>query len=119
MKINAASFRPVTFNGLHLHLRKTICLLFHLPTFLMGFVMTVHYGNTVPCPKDKRAEARENGQAGKMDRFLILDDHSPMTVISGQNTLKFCQSEAQDLCESRDDRPGLPVPNSPYDLCGR
>ena len=81
--------------------------------------MTVHDGNTVPCPKDKRAEAGENGQAGKMDRLLILDDHSTMTVISGQNTLNFCQIKAQELCESRGDRPGLPVPNSPYDLCGR
>ena len=26
---------------------------------------------------------------------------------------------AQDLCESRGGRPGLPVPNSPYGLCGR
>ena len=26
---------------------------------------------------------------------------------------------AQELCESRGGRPGLPVPNSPYSLCGR
>ena len=26
---------------------------------------------------------------------------------------------AQELCERRDERPGLPVPNSPYGLCGR
>ena len=26
---------------------------------------------------------------------------------------------AQELCESRGGRPGLPVPNSPYGLCGR
>ena len=26
---------------------------------------------------------------------------------------------AQDLCESGGGRPGLPVPNSPYGLCGR
>ena len=25
----------------------------------------------------------------------------------------------QELCESRDGRPGLPVPNSPLGLCGR
>ena len=28
-------------------------------------------------------------------------------------------SRAQNLCESRDDRPGLPVPNKPYGFCGR
>ena len=28
-------------------------------------------------------------------------------------------SRAQELCESRGGRPGLPVPNSPYGLCGR
>ena len=26
---------------------------------------------------------------------------------------------AQELCEGRGERPGLPAPNSPYDLCGR
>ena len=26
---------------------------------------------------------------------------------------------AQELCESRGGRPGFPVPNSPYSLCGR
>ena len=26
---------------------------------------------------------------------------------------------AQELCESRSGRPGLPVPNKPYSLCGR
>ena len=26
---------------------------------------------------------------------------------------------AQELCDSRGGRPGLPVPNSPYGLCGR
>ena len=26
---------------------------------------------------------------------------------------------AQELCESRGGRPGLPVPNSPYGVCGR
>ena len=26
---------------------------------------------------------------------------------------------AQELCEGRGGRPGLPVPNSPYGLCGR
>ena len=26
---------------------------------------------------------------------------------------------AQELCENRGGRPGLPVPNSPYGLCGR
>ena len=28
-------------------------------------------------------------------------------------------SRAQELCESRGGRPGLPVPSSPYGLCGR
>ena len=30
-----------------------------------------------------------------------------------------CKHRAQELCESRSGRPGLPVPNSPYGLCGR
>ena len=28
-------------------------------------------------------------------------------------------NKAQELCESRGGRPGLPVPNSPYGFCGR
>ena len=28
-------------------------------------------------------------------------------------------NRVQELCESRGDRPGLPVPNSPYGFCGR
>ena len=33
----------------------------------------------------------------------------------------FCEvrGRAQELCECRDGRPGLPVPNSPYSPCGR
>ena len=29
------------------------------------------------------------------------------------------ECRAQELCESRGGRPELPVPNSPYGLCGR
>ena len=29
------------------------------------------------------------------------------------------ESRAQELCESQGEGPGLPVPNSPYGLCGR
>ena len=29
------------------------------------------------------------------------------------------ENRAQELCESRGGRPGLPVPNNPYRLCGR
>ena len=28
-------------------------------------------------------------------------------------------SDTQELCESRGDRPGFPAPNNPYGLCGR
>ena len=31
----------------------------------------------------------------------------------------FGDNRAQKLCESGGGRPGLPVPNSPYGLCGR
>ena len=36
-----------------------------------------------------------------------------------QNLKKKSGARAQELCESRGGRPGLPVPNSPYGLCGR
>ena len=41
----------------------------------------------------------------------------------GQHTVILCQCKrrrrVQESCESRGGRPGLPVPNSPYGLCGR
>ena len=33
--------------------------------------------------------------------------------------LELVSHRAQELCESGGGRPGLPVPNSPYALCGR
>ena len=53
--------------------------------------------------------------------------HTTGGLVSGDQPLKK-QSEAkaevlslraQELCESRGGRPGLPVPNNPYGLCGR
>ena len=34
-------------------------------------------------------------------------------------TIRLAGFRAQELCESLSGRPGLPVPNSPYGLCGR
>ena len=50
--------------------------------------------------------------------------NSSSTVGSGrEGTFRGMQSSeecrAQELCESRGGRPELPVPNSPYGLCGR
>ena len=39
------------------------------------------------------------------------------TLLKLQSTPVFCR--ARELCERRGGRPGLPVPNSPYGLCGR
>ena len=33
--------------------------------------------------------------------------------------MQFTRARALELCESRGGRPGLPVPNNPYGLCGR
>ena len=33
--------------------------------------------------------------------------------------MRIVKLRAQELCESRGERPGLPVPNNPYGLCGR
>ena len=35
------------------------------------------------------------------------------------NTERVSAFRGRELCESRGGRPGLPVPNSPYGLCGR
>ena len=45
----------------------------------------------------------------------------PMVSVDLKQHFKKKTSEfrAHELCESRGGRPGLPVPNSPYGLCGR
>ena len=43
-------------------------------------------------------------------------ERSVLWTLSTMFTLTF---RAQELCESRGGRPGLPVPNSPYGFCGR
>ena len=35
------------------------------------------------------------------------------------NITELAHPSARELCESRGGSPGLPVPNSPYGLCGR
>ena len=37
----------------------------------------------------------------------------------GTRSNVFLRRQTQELCESRGSRPGLPVANSPYGLCGR
>ena len=51
------------------------------------------------------------GGAGSVCGQLLGDGERPF---SGVTTIR-----AQELCESRDGRPGLPVPNSLYGFCGR
>ena len=38
--------------------------------------------------------------------------------VDGKAALNFPRLQSS-VCENRGDRPGLPVPNSPYSLCGR
>ena len=45
------------------------------------------------------------------------NDNDLQALYAGCNDQRVIK--AQDLCESRGGRSGLPVPNSPYDLCGR
>ena len=51
------------------------------------------------------------GVVGGVGRGGFLDQHSCLVCMCGQ-------SRVQELCESRGGHPGLPVPNSPYGLCG-
>ena len=43
----------------------------------------------------------------------------PLTTLSPISSLSWQICGAQELCESRGDRPGLPVLHGPYGLCGR
>ena len=49
------------------------------------------------------------------------DAISLMVSVAGKHHVYLLKTQfrVQELCESRDGRPGLPVPNSPYGLCGR
>ena len=46
-----------------------------------------------------------------------LTDKNVLIYISGNSAAQFLR--VQELCESRRGRPGLPISNSPYGLCGR
>ena len=48
---------------------------------------------------------------------VVLGFLSLTVLVVSVDAKKHC-TRAQELCESRGGRPGLPVPNSPYGLCG-
>ena len=55
---------------------------------------------------------------------VVLGSPSLIVLIVCESKPTFEEEEevhyrAPELCESRGSRPGLPVPNSPYGLCGR
>ena len=49
-------------------------------------------------------------------RLVLLP---PVTTVRSDTTIGADEVRAQELCESRGGRPGLPVPNSSYGLYGR
>ena len=56
----------------------------------------------------------------KQNRFLLMLRQPGTSGLDYLKKLVFSkQVRAQGLCESRGGRPGLPVPNSTYGLCGR
>ena len=65
-----------------------------------------------------------NGSCAGLDRKAGIDcsnshqQRRPANREGGIKTL-FVDVRAQGLFDGRDDRPGFPVPNSPYGLCGR
>ena len=60
------------------------------------------------------------GTCGALIKVKSAANHLPYTKQVALGILGQCNVEvAQELCESRGGRPGLPVPNSPYGLCGR
>ena len=44
---------------------------------------------------------------------------APSLVVLNLVSVNLYHNRAKELFESRGDRAGLPVPNSPYGLCGR
>ena len=53
----------------------------------------------------------------------VVVQGSPSLIVPTVSVdVKQCRTKglrAKELCESRGGCPGLPIPNSPYDLCGR
>ena len=49
----------------------------------------------------------------------VLGSPSLIVLTVSVHVKQHLNNRAQELCESRGGRPGLPVPNSPYGLCGR
>ena len=50
--------------------------------------------------------------------FIVVTVDPIMGAITALRAYGSC-FRAQEVCESGGGRPGLPVPNSPYGLCGR
>ena len=55
-----------------------------------------------------------DGQKLLYTELIVIAKYNPLMIMRRITTFR-----AQELCESRGGRPGLPVPNSSYDLCGR
>ena len=68
-------------------------------------------GNNMVIDHVRKNECEVRAWAGRWHRQAICSSEVPSRLLS--------PFRAQELCESRDDRPGFPVPNSPYGLCGR
>ena len=65
---------------------------------------------------------KPEGSLGRTAQDGHLDSHTAPELCGTApellKVLKYCLC-GRKLCESRGSRPGLPVPNSPYGLCGR
>ena len=49
----------------------------------------------------------------------VLGSPSLIVFVVSATLISILTLRAQELCDSRGGRSGLPVPNSPYGLCGR
>ena len=59
---------------------------------------------------DVKPERRKRGMTPSQGLAMLLAKVSPVNVSES------VRDRAQELCESRGGRPGLPVPNGPYGL---
>ena len=71
------------------------------------------------CGRKATLNERTNERTKRTNERLADDSASPLFHSDGLCTLQVIQCRAQQLCESRGGHPELPVPNSPYGLCGR
>ena len=75
--------------------------------------------NSVTLREEFGHTATENRRSSEIQGTALGQAHGHGPVYNNRSMPQSGRHRAQELCESRGGRPGLPVPNKPCGFCGR